>query len=378
MKTVGKPYRSSRGKIVAIAIIAIAVAVAIYVERRISIRPSTDDATIDADVVHVAAAVGGRIIELPVTENAEVSNGDLLFRIDPEPYRLAVEQAEADLGVAIGALDTRRRAIGTEKSNATIAAEQIKRAQTNPELATRTAERLRPLAGKAYVPTQQFDQAQTAQRDAATSLQQAREQEVAALRAVRHRGSGGGRRTGTPSGARDRTAGARRHDRPGVARWTRSRLDRFIGRDDCSISGVVHFGQHGAVVRRRQLSGNDLHAMAVGDCATVFSMIDRRYPIKGVVEGIGWGVLDEERINLPRAVPYVQRSLNWVRVAQRFPVRVRLPAASGSGRRAPWRARQPGPLPRSRPRRSSDPRRNPERSRRNPSAADPSPFPRWA
>jgi len=68
----------------------------------------------------------------------------------------------------------------------------------------------------------------------------------------------------------------------------------------------------------------DLHAIAVGDCATVFSMIDRNQPIKGVVEGIGWGVLDDERINLPRSVPYVQRSLNWVRVAQRFPVRVRL------------------------------------------------------
>jgi hypothetical protein len=51
---------------------------------------------------------------------------------------------------------------------------------------------------------------------------------------------------------------------------------------------------------------------------------NRSKPIKGVVEGIGWGVLDEERINLPRSVPYVQRSLNWVRVAQRFPVRVRL------------------------------------------------------
>jgi membrane fusion protein, multidrug efflux system len=53
-------------------------------------------------------------------------------------------------------------------------------------------------------------------------------------------------------------------------------------------------------------------------------MIDRSQPIKGVVEGIGWGVLDEERINLPRSVPYVPRSLNWVRVAQRFAVRVRL------------------------------------------------------
>jgi membrane fusion protein, multidrug efflux system len=180
MKSADKPHRPTRGKIISLAIIAIGVAMGLYVEHTSSIRPSTDDATIDADVVHVAAAASGRIIELPVTENAKVSKGDLLFRIDPVPYRLAIEQAEADLGVAIGALDTRRRAIATEKSNATIAAEQIKRAQTNLELATRTAERLRPLAGKAYVPTQQFDQAQTAQRDAATSLQQAREQEAAA------------------------------------------------------------------------------------------------------------------------------------------------------------------------------------------------------
>ena len=58
--------------------------------------------------------------------------------------------------------------------------------------------------------------------------------------------------------------------------------------------------------------------------ATVFSMINRDVPIKGAVQGIGWGVTDQDRINIPRSVPYVERSLNWVRVAQRFPVRVRL------------------------------------------------------
>ena len=151
MKAAGKPRRPWLGKIIAIAIIAAGVFAVINVERMISSRPATDDATIDADIVHVAAAVGGRIIELPVTENAKVARGDVLFRLDPVPYLLAVEQAEADLRVAEGALDTRRRAIATEKANAVIAREQIKRAQSNFELATRTAERLRPLAGKAYV-----------------------------------------------------------------------------------------------------------------------------------------------------------------------------------------------------------------------------------
>jgi multidrug efflux system membrane fusion protein len=305
MKSADTPRRSSRGKIISLAIIAIGVATGIYVENRISIRPSTDDATIDADVVHVAAAVGGRIIELPVTENAKVSKGDLLFRIDPVPYRLAVEQAEADLEVAMGALDTRRRAIATEKSNAAIAAE-------------------RPLAGKAYVPTQQYDQAQTAQRDAATSLQQAREQEAATFHAI-------GTEEAAVAAVQARQAAlaiARRAlDDTTVRAWHDGRvvgltvLSGEMVVPSQALFTLISTEEWFAVANFRE---TDLHAITVGDCATVFSMIDRNQPIKGVVEGIGWGVLDDERINLPRSVPYVQRSLNWVRVAQRFPVRVRL------------------------------------------------------
>jgi multidrug efflux system membrane fusion protein len=68
----------------------------------------------------------------------------------------------------------------------------------------------------------------------------------------------------------------------------------------------------------------DLNRIEPGACVTVYSMIDRRVAMKGVVESIGYGVLDAEKIDLPRAAPYVQPSLNWVRVAQRFPVRIRL------------------------------------------------------
>jgi len=72
------------------------------------------------------------------------------------------------------------------------------------------------------------------------------------------------------------------------------------------------------------LRETDLPAVHEGDCATVYSMIDRRLAIRGVVDSIGWGVLHQDRVNLPRSLPYVERSLNWVRVAQRFPVRIRL------------------------------------------------------
>jgi membrane fusion protein, multidrug efflux system len=185
MKAAGK-RKSSRpvGKLISLSIIAVAVGIAIYVERRNTVFPWTDAVTIDADVVHVAAAVGGRIVDIPVSENILVSKGDLLFQIDPVPYRLAVAQAESDLAIAEAALETQQRVLSTQRSAAKVAAEQVQRAATNLELAKRTVERLTPLAAKGYVPTQQLDQAQTAQNDAETSLQQAHVQEAAAIAAI--------------------------------------------------------------------------------------------------------------------------------------------------------------------------------------------------
>lgn len=324
MKTAGERHSTSRGKIITLAIVAIAVVAGIYAAHRNASHPSTDDATIDADVVHIAPAVGGRIIEIAVVENSRVSKGDLLFRIDPVPYQLAVAQAEADLALAEAELDTRRRVLSTERSNALIAREQAGRARTNGELTKRTVERLGPLAQRGFVPTQQFDQAQVARNDAVTSLQQAQEQEAAALRAV-----------GTEAGA---TAAVQA--RKAAVGITRRALEDTIVRaphngrvvglsvssgemviPSQSLFTLINTEEWFAVANFRE---TELQAIAMGDCVTAYSMIDRRQAIKGTVEGTGWGVLDEERINLPRSVPYVERSLNWVRVAQRFPVRVRL------------------------------------------------------
>jgi membrane fusion protein, multidrug efflux system len=95
MKTAGEHHSTTRGKLLALAILVIGVAAAVYAAHRSATHPTTDDATIDADVVHVAAAVGGHIIQIAVAENSLVSKGDLLFQIDPLPYRRAVAQAEA-------------------------------------------------------------------------------------------------------------------------------------------------------------------------------------------------------------------------------------------------------------------------------------------
>ncbi|HEX4738595.1 MAG TPA: HlyD family secretion protein [Allosphingosinicella sp.] len=61
---------------------------------------STDNAYVQQDKVSVSTEVAGRIVEVDVKENQPVKAGQLLFRIDPAPYRIALEQAEANLAAA--------------------------------------------------------------------------------------------------------------------------------------------------------------------------------------------------------------------------------------------------------------------------------------
>ena len=61
---------------------------------------STDDAQIRQDIVSVSPQVNGQVVEVFVRNGARVKRGDLLFRIDPQPYRVALEQAQATLASA--------------------------------------------------------------------------------------------------------------------------------------------------------------------------------------------------------------------------------------------------------------------------------------
>jgi membrane fusion protein, multidrug efflux system len=315
---------TSRGRLIAVGATALAVVTALLVASWVRGHPSSSDASIDADVVHVAAAVGGRIIEIRVRENSPVHRGDVLFQIDPLPYQLIASQAQADLAVADAQLDTQRKYVSTQRSNATVARDQAMNAKANYELATRTAERLRPLTAKGYVPNQQLDQADVTARDAATRLQQAQVQQLAAIEAIDTIQAGeslvAARQAALALAKRNLEDTTVRATHDGLVVGLTVSSGEFVAPGQ-SLFTLIDTEEWYASANLRE---TDLGAVHAGDCATVYSMIDRRVAIRGVVDSIGWGVLDQDRISLPRSVPYVERSLNWVRVAQRFPVRIRL------------------------------------------------------
>ena len=307
--------------IVAVAVIAVR---AFVVHRETD--PSTDDASIDADVVHVAASVSGFIVDLPVAENQLVEKGDLLFQIDPQPYKYRVDLAAAELAQSEALLDTKKRSVGTQMSTATIASDQVGQARDSLRLATNTLARMEPLLPKGYVSQQQVDDARTNKRKAAIAYTQAQEQAAASKAAIDNL---------------DAADAAVVANKSSLALAQRDLLMTTVRAPHAGrVTGLtVRSGEYTAaaqalftliVTEEWFASGNfretDLAHIHVGSCATAWSLIDRTRPITGRVDGIGFGVTDSEKVNLPRSVPYVAKSVNWVRVEQRFPVRVKLQA----------------------------------------------------
>lgn len=77
---------------------------------------STENAYVKADIAQIAPEVSGRVIEVAVRDHAPVKAGAVLVRIDPEPYRLALAKASADLDVARTQVETARAAYFETKS----------------------------------------------------------------------------------------------------------------------------------------------------------------------------------------------------------------------------------------------------------------------
>src|SRR5690348_7519165 len=119
--------------IVSLIVVISAVIITLYVWGIVERHPRTDDATARANVVGIAPRVAGQILKLNIQDNQAVKEGDVLFEIDPEDYRLVLEKAKAELA----ALDR-----------------QIAQADS-------TLRRLEPLLPKNFTTAQNVDEART-------------------------------------------------------------------------------------------------------------------------------------------------------------------------------------------------------------------------
>jgi len=93
------PSRASPAKIIKWALAAlaliVAIAVAIHYWRLSRLYVSTDNAYVNANRIEIAAQVSGPVRAIWIRDQQPVKLGELLFQIDPEPYQLAVDAAQA-------------------------------------------------------------------------------------------------------------------------------------------------------------------------------------------------------------------------------------------------------------------------------------------
>ena len=130
---------------------------------------TTDDAYVKADIVNVANDISGIVSEVDVKEGQNVRKGDLLFRLDEEPYRIARDAAEAQLGIVANQLIA-------AKANYAQARAQIEQAKADLDFYTKTRSRQSDLLDRKVTTQAAADQAQRDYLGAQSRLVGARRQ----------------------------------------------------------------------------------------------------------------------------------------------------------------------------------------------------------
>lgn len=309
-------WRTLGGRLLGAAILG---GTALVVWRSLSVslqRPLTDDASVRADLIGIAPHVSGPLTELCVVDNQAVQKGDLLFVVDPRPYEVRLAQAEADLEVV-------RREIDARRDDVAAAGATLRERTAEYDYANDYLHRVEPLLLRHFVTEDKVEEARTRRRTAVATLSRARQELARATNLLAQEGASNPRHAAAEARVR-----AARLDLD-YCRVT-APFDGYVTNLNIAVGDYAVEGrQVFALVDRRNwyVIGNFretyLRNVHPGMAAQVYVLNYPNRPFRGEVQGIGWAV---QQTDGPTTglLPPVQPALNWVRLAQRFPVRVRL------------------------------------------------------
>jgi multidrug efflux system membrane fusion protein len=370
------------GGVLSAVIVIAAVALGLMVLYRVNSYPRTDDAEILANFIGIAPQVEGPILRLNVRDNQFVKQGDLLYEIDARPYRYALEKAISDQATLEGQISDEQRKIaalvsavsvsqaniqGTEadvtrsaaavdqaRADVSNAEQGVSRAQAEWTYANNNLHRIEPLLAKQFVTVDQVDRARTSEIAESQALKQAESQ----LRLAQ-----AGLQSTLAQAEHSRAMLQQSHAQHEQAQNAVTTLEPLINQRGAKASAIetarynlnncrvyapfaarvtnltisegayAHIGQQvftlidartwWAVANFRE---GQLQHVAPGMRADVYIMSKPDVRFSGVVESIGFGVTPDADVvgRLEPGLPDVQRTLNWVHLASRYPVRVRV------------------------------------------------------
>jgi multidrug efflux system membrane fusion protein len=360
------------GRVLGIGIICAAIIAVILALLQWELEPQTDDATVRADFVGIAPQVNGHIVELYVQDNQLVHEGDLLFVIDPRPYEVALERARASLALTRKEVDGLKNAyeaaaVGVSLAEAQLSASaaEVKRREMDPVAADAEISRLKaqfqhaadhlrrlePLLPQQFVTADRVDEARTQRATAQAALNEAQarkraadaallstraqhEAAQAALLQARSEKLRAEDSIGQIDGVNARVAAAE-------AAVHAAELDLNYCRVYAPFTGLVvnknisngAFARTGqevftlvdtrtwyVVANFRETQLRHVHA---GTPVRLYLQSRPGKYFQGTVVGLGWAVLPENGTSV-NGLPRVERALDWIRLAARFPVRIKV------------------------------------------------------
>lgn len=373
------------GRVISIAIILSAAITGLLALRQVTANPRTDDAEVFANYIGMAPLVNGPITHLYVSDNQLVKQGDPLFDIDDRPYAYALAHAKSDEQALKGEINDQRRIIAGKVSGVDVAragalsaeasleraaasVEQAKADVTNAKAAVERADaeqayasnnlrRIEPLLAKQFVTVDQVDLARTLVVSRSQASHQARSQLALAE---------AGLAAAVAQYRQGQATVVESHQQVQQATHNVTTLEPLVGElpgkqaaidtaqynfDNCRITApfsarvtnltispgaYATAGQHiftlidtrvwWAVANFRE---TQLKHIRPGMRADVYVLSRPDVHFNGVVDSVGFGVTPDVdligTLSQP-GLPDVQRTLNWVHLASRFPVRVRIEA----------------------------------------------------
>ncbi len=374
--------RRAVGRSISVAAIVGALITGLLVVRQVIDNPRTDDAEVFANFIGMAPVVNGPITHLYVADNEYVKQGQLLLDIDERPYAYALKLARSEQATLQGNIVDEGRRIASQSSAVNVAEAGVKSAEASlahaisavqearagvanakAEVSRNRAElkyasdnlhRIEPLLAKQFVTVDQVDQAQT--------LVAARQQALHAAIAQR-----------ALAEARLTSSLAQRQQAEAVLQQSRAQvkqashavltLEPLLAQRSGKVSAIetakyyldncrIRAPFDGRVTNLTISQGEYAHAgqqiftlidtrtwwvlanfretqlkhIRPGMSADVYIMSRPDLRLRGVVDSVGYGVTPDADIlgRLTKGLPDVQRTLNWVHLASRFPVRIRI------------------------------------------------------
>lgn len=328
-----------------VVIVLAAVSLALLKYREYVTNPWTRNGQVRAEIIQLTPRVSGPIVTLPIKDNQLVKKGDLLFEIDPRTFKSTLAQVEAQYDQTIDNYHAKQKQVEAAEAQVEMSRRSIDLAQSSIKQIESTIfknkaeyERQQDMLPKKATSVKAVERAKAnyevsieEHKGAIASLAQSQAALLKAEAALAEARANLG-------GAGDANASIRAAQAAVEQAELNLEFTRVIAPVDGYVTNLnLRLGGHTAA-NQPALALVDVNSfwvdayfketaigeMRQGDSAVVTLMTYPRQPILGTVDSLGWGVAQQDGSTGFELLPNVSPTFEWIRLAQRVPVRIML------------------------------------------------------